>query len=131
MNMNTLIEFVQNYRKENPTGWRKWIIGSVVALITLIVLTVFFVRESMRQREIAELKHSRDTLQETLRRNEIDVKSDTLQGQQETHKTAAEAALNRAAELDQKIQTLEAEHEANTALISALKSWEAVDAHVR
>jgi uncharacterized membrane protein YcjF (UPF0283 family) len=129
--MNTLLEFVRNYRKQNPSGWRKWIIGSVVALITFVVLTVFFVRESMRQREIAELKHTRDTLREAIRRNETDVKVDALSGEQATHTEEATAALARASEISQKIETLEAEHKVNLDLIASLSSWEDVDAKVR
>jgi uncharacterized membrane protein YcjF (UPF0283 family) len=129
--MNTLLDFVRNYRKQNPSGWRKWIIGSVVALITFVVLTVFFVRESMRQRELAELKHTRDTLRETIRRNETDVKVDALSGEQATHTEEATAALARASEISQKIETLEAEHKVNLDLIASLSSWEDVDAKVR
>lgn len=129
--MNSIIEFVQKYRKENPTGWRKWVFGSVVAIVTFVFVAVFVIRESLRQREIADLNHQISVLREEAAKNTADAQISDLTEQQEAHTAAAEHALEQAAELKNRVESLEAEHKANSDLIASLRSWEDIDARIR
>lgn len=129
--MNSIIEFVQKYRKENPTGWRKWVFGTVVGLVTFVFIAVFVIRESLRQKEIADLNHEIGVLREQAAKNTVDAQISEHAEQQEAHTAAAEHALEQAAELSKRVESLQAEHKANSDLIASLKSWEDVDARVR
>lgn len=129
--MNSIIDFVQKYRKENPTGWRKWVFGSVAAIVTFTFVAVFVIRESLRQREIADLNYQISVLREEAAKNTVDAQIADLAEQQEAHTAAAEHALEQAAELAQRVESLKSEHKANSDLIASLRSWDDVDARIR
>jgi flagellar biosynthesis/type III secretory pathway M-ring protein FliF/YscJ len=129
--MDDLIKFVEDYKKSNPTGWRKWIFGTIAAIVLLFIAVVFFAREILRQKSIADLKHERDVLQEDARRRAADASLEKLEEKKAEHTRAAEAAQRRAAELARQVEILEAEHKKNLDLIDSLRSWDDVDAHIR
>lgn len=129
--MNKLVEFVENYRKSNPTGWRRWVYGTIAVVIVLVLVTVFGIREALRQRDIANLKHERDVLKQTARASEVDAELATIVSVRQTHQDAADVALGKAEELEDQVKELEARSSASSALIESLKSWDDVDDHVR
>ena len=128
--MQALIDFVENYKKSNPNGWRKWLFGSIAVSIVIVLVLVYSVREGLRQREVARLRHERDMLQQQVHQNVVDAQLGDLNEAQQAHVAAAEEATQRAAALDKRAELLEAQHKANVALINSLKSWDDVDAHV-
>ena len=128
--MQTFIDFVENYKKSNPSGWRKWLFGSIAVGIVLVLVLVYSIREGLRQREIAKLRHERDMLEQQVHQNAVDTQLGDLNETQQAHVTAAEEAIQRAEALDQRAELLEAQHKSNMALINSLKSWDDVDARV-
>ena len=128
--MDSLIEFVENYKKSNPSGWRKWIFGSIAVIIVLVIVFVYSIREALRQREIARLRHERDLLEEQARQQPVNTQLAGLAEEQGDHTTAAQEATQRAAELSRKAELLEVEHQRNLDLINSIKSWDEVDARI-
>ena len=122
--MQTFIDFVENYKKSNPSGWRKWLFGSIAVAIVLMLVLVYSIREGLRQREVARLRHERDMLQQQVHQNAVDTQLGDLNETQQAHVTAAEEAIQRAEALDQRAELLEAQHKSNMALINSLKSWD-------
>jgi flagellar biosynthesis/type III secretory pathway M-ring protein FliF/YscJ len=129
--MSSIIDFINKYKNSNPTGWRKWLIGSVVALLVVGMGVFFGVREYLRRTSLARLKHERDVLLERARQELVDKKLAVTQGAKETHTLAANAALARAAVIDQQIETLQNDHADNIAIINNINSWKDVDEHIK
>jgi hypothetical protein len=128
--MESLIEFVENYKKSNPSGWRKWVLGSVAVVVILVVILVYSVRETLRQREIARLRHERDMLHEQIQNQTVNTQLDVLSDAQSQHQAAAQNAMQQAAAIDAQLESLEAQHKKNVELINSIKSWDDVDARV-
>lgn len=128
--MESLIAFVENYKKSNPSGWRKWILGSVAVVVILVVILVYSVRETLRQREIARLRHERDMLHEQIQNQTVNTQLDGLSDAQSQHQAAAHNAMQQAAAIDAQLESLEAQHKKNIELINSIKSWDDVDARV-
>lgn len=128
--MDKLIKFVEDYKQSNPTGWRKWVYGTIAVLVIASLVLVFFIRESLRQKELGNLKHERDVLQEEARQATVNASLTVLEDKKTEHLQAAEAAQRRAEEVTRQVEILEAEHKKNSDLINSLRSWDDVDARV-
>ena len=129
--MNKLIEFVENYKKSNPSGWRKVVYGIAAGAAALVVLAIFVARENARQREIARLNHQVGVLEQEAASHQVSVELASLGADKDRHQANAEAALTRANALKDKAKGLQEQHAANTVIINSLRSWSDVDAHVR
>jgi flagellar biosynthesis/type III secretory pathway M-ring protein FliF/YscJ len=129
--MDQLIKFVEDYKASNPTGWRKWVFGSLAVLAVLLIVLVFTVRETLRQKEIAALKHERDMLQIRAHQQTVDSEIESLETKKAEHVKAADAAQRRANELSRRVDMLEAQHQQNLEIINSIRSWDDVDARIR
>lgn len=127
----SLIDFVNNYRKTNPTGWRKWLYGSLAAVAVLILIISFSISGYLKQRAIAKLKHERDVLQEEARQHEVDATLAVTEASKEEHKAAAAAAQANSDVLEQQATALTLEHATSLQVINAIRTWGDVDAHVK
>lgn len=129
--MNKVVEYINKYKQENPSGWRKWIIGSVIAVLTLVVIAVFAFQAAMRGRELARLQHERDVAKEDLHQAQIDAQLAANKAEAANHNIAASAALARVVALEDEISVLEDEHNYNESLINSIRSWDDVDRLVK
>lgn len=129
--MRDIVAYIQDFRDSNPTGWRKWIVGSLVFVLTVVVITVLVIRETQRGKELAKLYGERDKAKEELHRSKLDQKLSKNAEDKARHAELAEAALQRAAEIEEQIQQIEDLHKKNIAVIDSIKSWEDVDKRVR
>jgi flagellar biosynthesis/type III secretory pathway M-ring protein FliF/YscJ len=129
--MNKLIEFIANYKKTNPTGWRKWLLGAVVGLATLLVLVVYAVQASLRTRELANLRRERDKATMAALSARVDQSIAIDEKAKQDHRNAANAAIERERELSAKVADLLRSHEERKAAIDSIRSWDDVDKVVR
>lgn len=129
--MNKLVEFVENYKKSNPTGWRKWIYGLVAAVVVVVLIAIFAVQAAQRGRALADLKHAKDLAEEAVHSAKLAQTLATNKVEQERHEAAAEASMDRAAELAESIKVLEEEHRASESVLDGLRSWSDVDKVVK
>ena len=129
--MNKVVEFIHKYKQENPSGWKKWIFGSLAALGTLLVIVVFAIRSAFRAKEMAKLAHERDVAKEEARQALVNACLETERKAQQKHLNRANTALNRRIQLDKKLRVLTDEHERNTAVIDSIRSWDDVDRIVK
>ncbi len=129
--MNQLVDFIKKYKESNPSGWRKWIIGSVVAILTLVVIGVFAFQAAMRGRELARLQHERDMAKEEVHRAQVNMTLAKQKEEAERHEAAADAAMDRVADVEEQIKELENQHSASESLIDSIRSWDDVDRLVK
>lgn len=129
--MNDIVEYIKNYRAENPTGWRKWIIGSLVAVLTLVVIAVFAFQAAQRGKELSQLQNDRDKAKEALHRATVNQKLAANAEEAARHEAAADLALERVQVIEEEIKQLEDQHKANEAAINSIRSWDDVDRTVR
>lgn len=129
--MNKLVEFVEEYKKNNPSGWRKVVYGVAAGIAAFVVLLAFFIRETLRQREIARLNQEIAVLQQDAQQQETNAALTALECDKTQHTEAANKAIQRANELKNELEGLKNQHEANVAIINSIKSWSDVDARVR
>ena len=129
--MNKLTSFIEKYKRENPTGWRKWVFGAVVVLATLLVLAVYGVQSVMRAREMARLEHERDAAKQQMLEAAANAKLASDAKTQEEHELAAKEAFSRLEDIQERITAAEDVHSRNKAVIDSLGSWEDVDARVK
>lgn len=129
--MNKLVEYVQKYKQENPSGWRKWIFGALAALAVLILVIAYAVQTALRAREIARLKHELDVATVGAEKAKADASvAEHLEARDEAI-GRAELAEEQAEELKEQLVVLEADHKRNEDLINSIRSWEDVDAKIR
>lgn len=128
--MNDIVEYIKKYRAENPTGWRKWIIGSIVALLTVVVIIGFALQEAQRSQELARLQTERDIAKEAKHRAEVNQKLAENEAEAAQHEAAADLALERVQVIEEEIKQLETQHELNKSILNSIRSWEDVDKKV-
>lgn len=129
--MNDLAEFVKNYRESNPTGWRKWVYGSLAALAAVIVIATISVLAAMRAKEMSDLEADRDKLKNDIRKAKLDAKLASRDADKAKHEDAAEKAMEAAAELEAKLHELRKDHATEQDIINSIRSWEDVDKKVK
>lgn len=129
--MNDIIAFIKKYKTENPTGWRKWIVGSLVAVLTLVVVAVFATQAALRGRELAQLKTDRDKSKEDLHRAELNHTLAANRTEAAKHEAAAEAVVEAVRIAEERIKVLEEQHAANESVINSIRSWDDVDRVVK
>lgn len=129
--MNKLVEFVENYKKSNPTGWRKWVFGALATIAVVVLVAIFAIQAAQRGREMAALKHAEDAAQEALHKAQVNAKLAQNAEEQERHEAAAEAALDRSMELAAEIDRLAAQHRTNEEVLNNIRSWDDVDRVVK
>lgn len=129
--MNDIVAYIKKYQSENPTGWRKWVIGAVVAILVVVVVAVYAIQATLRGRELARLQSERDRAKEALHRAEVDKKLAANETEAAHHEMAAEVALSRVEEIETEIKQLESTHETNQAVINSIRSWDDVDKKVK
>lgn len=129
--MNQLLEWIDNYKKTNPTGWRKWLVGIFVLLGSILVITVWVLTASMRGSQIAGLEAQRDAAEEAVRQAETNQQLATDAQTQAEHAALASEARQRAVEIAQQLQTVQEQHARNTQIIQGLGSWADVDSKVK
>lgn len=128
---NVVVDYIRNYKASNPTGWRKWIVGGFVAVLTLCVIAFFAFRAASHGRTLAALKSERDRYINAKTSEELQVKLSNNDDEREMHLerlAAVQAQLDR---VKSEIASANSEHEANTALIDSISSWEDVDKKVQ
>lgn len=128
--MSKVLDFINAYRSSNPTGWRNWLIGIAVSLVTLSLGMVFAIRTYFSQREIAKLKHERDVLIEKAHKSHVDVSLSASRAERDQHERLATEALKRAAEAHRKVIVIEYDNATAINKINKLKSWADMDAFV-
>lgn len=129
--MNQLLEWIDEYKKSNPTGWRKWIGGFFVVLVTVVAAAIWAITASARGSQIAGLEAQRDASQEAVRQATTNQQLATDADAQRVHAAAAEAARQQAVVVQQQIQTLQDQHARNTQIIQGIGSWSDVDSKVK
>lgn len=129
--MNDIVAFIQKYQAENPTGWRKWIIGSVVTVLILVVVAVAAFQATQRGKELARLHSERDRAKEAAHRNQVNTKLAKNKEEAAIHEAEANRSLALAESLENEIKQLESQHETNQAVINSIRSWEDVDKRVK
>lgn len=129
--MNSMVDFINNYRYSHPTGWRKWVVGFFVLIAVVLVVAGYAITATIRGRQIATLQVQRDLAEQAAHRATVDASL-------AEHETARLAAV-RAAEvhgaevtrLQQQIDVLQATHEDNASFIDSIKSWNDFDTRVK
>lgn len=129
--MNSIIAFIDKYRKSNPTGWRKWILGSIVTVLVVVVLTVYSVLMKQRSSEIMRLQHEKDVLQAEVRSAVVNSTLDDLTEKQKLAVESAARASVRVEEINDKLSELRNTHSSNRDIINSLRSWSDVDAKIK
>jgi len=129
--MNQLLEWIDNYKKSNPTGWRKWIVGIFVVLATVVAAAIWAITASARGSQIAGLEAQRDVAQEAVRQAQTNQQLAQDAQAQQQHAEAAAAAQQQAEAIQQQIQALQDQHERNTQIIAGISSWSDVDSKVK
>lgn len=129
--MTSLLSFIAKYKSSNPAGWRKWVLGTLAVLSSLAVVGVYYVREFLRNRELARLQHERDVLESEARQHTVDAALTAAKEDRVAHVTAATDALQQAGEVARQIDVLEKEHSDSRSVIASLQTWSDVDAHVK
>lgn len=129
--MNKVVDFIKKYKESNPSGWRKWIIGSIVVVLTLVVVAGFAISAALRGRELARLKHERDVAKEEVHRAQVNMTLAKQKEEAERHEAAADQARARAEEIEEQIKVLQEEHSASESLIDSIRSWDDVDRLVK
>lgn len=129
--MNQLLEWIDEYKKTNPTGWRKWIGGFFVILLAVIAAAIWVVTASARGHQIAGLEAQRDASQEAVRQAETNQRLAQDAQAQQQHAEAAAAARQQAEAIQQQLQTLQDQHDRNTQIIQGIGSWADVDSKVK
>ena len=129
--MDKVIDYIKNYREENPTGWRKWIFGTVVAALTLLVVGVLAFQAAQRAKELSSLQVQRDQARMALQKAEIDRKLAATAADRTRHELAAHEAMVAQEVLSSQIERLEREHKTSEEVINSIRSWEDVDRVVK
>lgn len=129
--MNQLLEWINEYKRNNPTGWRKWIAGIVVVLVTVIAGIIWVLTANARGSQIAGLEAQRDAAQEAVRQAETNQKLTQDAQEQQRHAEAAEAARQQAAAIQQQLDAMASQHERNSQVIAGITSWDDVDRVVK
>lgn len=129
--MNKLIAFVEHYKTSNPSGWRKVVYGLAAGCALVVLAIVFFVRENLRQREIARLNHEVAVLEQQAATHQTNATLSVLETDKAEHVAAANAAKDRADQIKNTVATMQEQHASNVAVINSIRSWSDVDAHVR
>ena len=131
MDLNQLVSFITAYREQNPTGWRKWTVGSVVVVLILIVVAVCTIRAALYNKELAVLKAQLDQAKEQQKQHEFEqeLTQDTVQVAR--HVEAATQALVRQRDVEGKIEQLHQQFDLNESLIRSIRSWDDVDRVVK
>lgn len=129
--MTKIVDYIQNYKASNPTGWRKWIIGFLVFVLTILVIAMFAFQATRRGRELARLYGERDRAKEELHKSNLDRKLAKNSIDRKHHAKKAEAALQKAAEIETEIQQIESDHKRNQDVINSISSWDDVDKKVK
>jgi len=129
--MNKLFDFINNFKRANPTGWRKWIVGTIVVLTSTALFVVYSIRAGFKNKELAKLKHDKDVLEEKARSHSLDAVLAKIEKEQDAHEAQATDALQRASELSRQSDGLKDEHLANLEIIDSLLLWGDIDDHVK
>lgn len=129
--MNEIVEYIKKHKESNPEGWRKWIIGAVVVVLTLLVIAVFAFRAAQHGKQVAALKHERDKLINEAIQSEVEAKLVASKEEQARHEQVATEALRQVDEIEEQITRLEDQHAANQNVINSIRSWDDVDNKVR
>lgn len=129
--MNQLLEWINEYKRNNPTGWRKWIAGIVVVLLTIIVGVIWVLTANARGAQIAGLEAQRDVAQEAVRQAEANQALAQDAQEQQRHAEAAAAARQQAADIQHQIDTMQSQHDRNSQIIAGIASWDDVDKVVK
>jgi len=129
--MNYIIDLINKYRKSNPTGWKKWIIGTIVAVLTAAVIAVFSLRMKQRSDTIVRLQHEKDALQAEVRSAVVNSTLEDLTQKQKDAIAAAARASSRVEEIDSKLLELRNVHSSNRDIINGLRSWSDVDEKIQ
>lgn len=129
--MNNLVEYVQKYKQNNPTGWRKWVFGTLAVLAVLTLIIVYGVQNAMRSKELARLKHELDVATVGADKAKADAAVAEHTDARDEAVGRAELAEERAEELKEQLVVLENEHKRSADVINSIRSWEDVDAKVR
>ena len=128
--MNEIVEYIKKYRAENPTGWRKWTIGVLVAILTVVVIAAFAIQAALRGKELARLQTERDAAKEAKHRAEVDQKLAKNEEEAAKHEAAADLALARVQAIEEEIHQLQDQHKLNESIIDSIRSWDDVDKKV-
>lgn len=129
--MNQLLERINEYKRDHPTGWRKWIVGIAVVLLTLIVAVIWALTANARGAQIAGLEVQRDVAQEALRQAEANQALAQDAEEQQRHAEAAAAARQQAADIQRQIDIIQSQHDRNSQIIAGIASWDDVDKVVK
>lgn len=129
--MNEIIDYIKKYRESNPSGWRRWTIGVLVALLALIVGVVLAFRAVQHEKQIAELKYERDLLVHEATQAEVEAKLSSSKEEQAHHEQVATEALRQVGVIEEQIAHIEDQHTANQNVINSIHSWDDVDNKVR
>jgi hypothetical protein len=129
--MDNLIEFIKNYKKSNPSRFKRWTVGIIVVLATVVVIAMFAIQNASKLQQIAGLVRERDLLKETARQAKLDAALAKSKEERLEHIAKAEDALERAQELEAEQKRIETSHEERAAVIESIRSWEDVDRVVK
>lgn len=129
--MNELLEWANNYKQNNPAGWRKWIGGIVVVIVLIIAAAIWAITANIRGSQTASLQTQLDVAQEAARQAETNQQLAQDAQAQQQHAEAARVAREQAATIQQQLESMQAQHDRNTQIIQSIGSWADVDAKVK
>ncbi len=132
MNEEELTKIVEKAVKASSKAKKT---GKIVAICTaalLSMLAIFGIWIKLRRqgKELAKLKHEKNVNDEKLRQAEVNAELAKNEADFQSHIQEAQAHLNTVTDLENKITTIQQEHQRQTELIQSLVTWEDIDKYL-
>lgn len=119
-----------NKQENRSTPW-KWVVGIAVAAIAMLALSYLYLKEYLKKKEYAKLKHEVDVAEQKKHATELKLDIEENYTKIQEYSSTIDELDVKIQEIDEKLEVLDTELTKEVIKINAIKNWEEMDNYIR